>query len=55
MVNKGTVLDEKGFKDHEKSLKKSITGKKWDGRLRPPTDTYRKRCKEIFEKKENDE
>ena len=48
MASKEEMLDKKGSKDHEKSLR----GRKWDGRSRLPNDLYKKNWDKVFGKKE---
>ena len=45
-----TLIDKKEFKAQEKSLTKG-KGKKWDGRLRVSTKTYKENYDTIFKKK----
>ena len=49
-----TLIDKKEFKAQEKSLKKG-KGKKWDGRSRVSTKTYKENYDAIFKKKKKDE
>ena len=48
-----TLIDKKEFKAQEKSLRKE-KGKKWDGRSRLPTKTYKENYDAIFKKKKNE-
>ena len=45
-----TLIDKKEFKAQEKSLTKG-KGKKWDGRSRISTNTYKENYDAIFKKK----
>ena len=49
-----TLIDKKEFKAQEKSLMKG-KGKKWDGRSRVSTKTYKENYDAIFKKKKKDE
>ena len=42
------LINKKEFKSHEKSLKKSVKGGKWDGRSRPTNELYKKNWERIF-------
>ena len=46
-----TLIDKKEFKAQEKSLMKG-KGKKWDGRSRVSTKTYRENYDAIFKNKQ---
>ena len=49
-----TLIDKKEFKAQEKSLTKG-KGKKWDGRSRVSTKTYKENYDAIFKRKKKHE